>query len=93
MSKDSTVKSVFSKNLGFLRKSRMKACRQAKDLKGASAWTQESIGKKIGVSRAVYHTYETGKNEPSLDTLKNISKFYSISIDDLLTVNLKSQQK
>ena len=93
MSKKSNVRSQFSKNLEWLRRTRIKACREAKDRKGVSQWTQEAVGKKIKVSRAVYHTYESGKNEPSIETMVRISNLWGIPIDNLVKVNLKTASK
>lgn len=38
----------------------------------------------LGLSRSAYSTYETGRNEPSLDTLRIIAEKLEVSVDYLL---------
>ncbi|MBO9518303.1 MAG: helix-turn-helix transcriptional regulator [Porphyrobacter sp.] len=38
-----------------------------RDLRTARGWTQEDIGKNVGVSRQAIIAIETGKHDPSLD--------------------------
>lgn len=49
--------------------------------------TQEDVAKKIGVTRAAYTQYETGKRSPDLETLKLIARTFNVSIDFLLDVS------
>lgn len=50
--------------------------------------TQERAAKKLGISRAALGAYEEGRNEPSLELLIKFSKFYRISLDDLILGNV-----
>jgi hypothetical protein len=43
--------------------------------------TQESFGKMLGISKGMVQSYEDGRAEPSLDTIKNIADTFGI--DDL----------
>ena len=47
--------------------------------------TQEELAEKLFVSRTAISKWESGRGYPSIDSLKAISKFFSVSIDDLLS--------
>ena len=47
--------------------------------------TQEQLAEKLFVSRTAISKWESGKGYPSIDSLKEISKFFSVSIDYLLS--------
>lgn len=49
--------------------------------------TQEQLAEKLYVSRTAISKWESGRGYPSIDSLKEISKFFSISIDGLLSGN------
>lgn len=47
--------------------------------------TQEELAEALYVSRTAISKWESGRGYPNIDSLKEISKFFSISIDDLLS--------
>ena len=47
--------------------------------------TQEELAEALYVSRTAVSKWESGRGYPSIDSLKEISKFFSVSIDDLLS--------
>lgn len=47
--------------------------------------TQEELAQLLFVSRTAISKWESGRGYPSIDSLKAISKFFSVSIDDLLS--------
>ena len=47
--------------------------------------TQEELAACLYVSRTAVSKWESGRGYPSIDSLKAISKFYSVSIDELLS--------
>ncbi len=47
--------------------------------------TQEELAESIFVSRAAVSKWESGRGYPSIDSLKSISKVFTVSIDDLLS--------
>ena len=47
--------------------------------------TQEELAACLYVSRTAVSKWESGRGYPSIDSLKAISKFYSVSIDTLLS--------
>lgn len=48
-------------------------------------WTQEQLAEQLFVSRTAVSKWESGRGIPSIDSLKAISKLFSVSIDDLLS--------
>lgn len=47
--------------------------------------TQEQLAEQLFVSRTAISKWESGKGYPNIESLKNISKFFSVSIDELLS--------
>lgn len=47
--------------------------------------TQEQLSEKLYVSRTAISKWESGKGYPNIDTLKDISKLFNVTIDDLLS--------
>ena len=47
--------------------------------------TQEELAKELFVSRTAISKWESAKGYPNIDSLKEISKFFSVTIDDLLS--------
>lgn len=52
--------------------------------------TQDYLSSLLNISRQAYSNYETSKRTPDLDSLLHISRFYRISIDELVLDNLQS---
>lgn len=50
--------------------------------------TQEEFALKLGIKRGVAGSIETGRTEPSIELLKNLSKLFSVSISDLIENDL-----
>lgn len=49
--------------------------------------TQEQLAEKLYVSRAAVSKWESGKGYPNIESLKAVSKLFSVSIDELLSGN------
>ncbi|MGE6627773.1 helix-turn-helix domain-containing protein [Bacillus pumilus] len=47
--------------------------------------TQRALSEELNISRAAYARYETGDNEPDIETLISLAKFYNVSIEYLIT--------
>lgn len=54
-------------------------------LRKQKGWTQEELAEALYVSRTAISKWESGRGYPSIDSLKAISKLFSISIDELLS--------
>jgi len=55
--------------------------------------TQKEFAEKLGAKQANITNYERGTNRPAYEDLIAISNLFKISIDNLLTVNLATQNK
>jgi len=47
--------------------------------------SQEEVAESIGISRARYSHYETERSQPDFETLKNLSDYFGVTIDYLVT--------
>lgn len=47
--------------------------------------TQEELAEAIYVSRTAISKWESGRGYPSIDSLKSLSKFFGVTIDELLS--------
>ena len=54
-------------------------------LRKSKSLTQEELAEALYVSRTAISKWESGRGYPSIDSLKEISKFFSVTIDDLLS--------
>ena len=54
-------------------------------LRNSREMTQEELAQAIYVSRTAVSKWESGRGYPSIDSLKAISSFFSVSVDDLLS--------
>jgi len=55
------------------------------ELRKSRGLTQEELAEDLFVSRTAVSKWESGRGYPSIDSLKEISKYFSVSIDDLLS--------
>lgn len=55
------------------------------ELRKKRGLTQEELADALYVSRTAISKWESGRGYPSIDSLKEISGFFSVSIDDLLS--------
>ena len=55
------------------------------ELRKSRGITQEELAEALYVSRTAISKWESGRGYPNIDSLKEISKYFSVSIDDLLS--------
>ena len=55
------------------------------ELRKIKGLTQEELAEALYVSRTAISKWESGRGYPSIDSLKEISKFFSVTIDELLS--------
>ncbi|WP_294230501.1 LexA family transcriptional regulator [Chryseobacterium sp. sg2396] len=67
--------SVFSENIRLLR--------------GTLGKTQRELSQQIQITSSRYSSYENGKSKPPVDVLIRISRIFNVSVDLLLSVDLK----
>ena len=49
--------------------------------------SQQELAQKLYVSRAAISKWESGRGTPNIESLKNISKIFSVSVDELLSTD------
>ena len=54
------------------------------ELRKSKGLTQEELAEKLFISRTAISKWESGRGYPSLDSLKEIARFFSVTIDDLI---------
>jgi len=59
-----------------------------KTLRIESRLGQIELAKQLGVSKGVISLWENGLREPSMSSLILISRFFKVSIDDLICTEL-----
>ena len=57
------------------------------ELRKQKGITQEELAKRLYVSRTAISKWESGRGYPSLDSLKAIARFFSVTVDELLSSN------
>ena len=55
------------------------------ELRKSKGLTQEELSEELYVSRTAVSKWESGRGYPSIDSLKEISKYFSVTIDELLS--------
>ena len=55
------------------------------ELRKNKGLTQEELAEALYVSRTAISKWESGRGYPNIDSLKEISKFFSVTIDELLS--------
>lgn len=55
------------------------------DLRKQKELTQEELAEALYVSRTAISKWESGRGYPSIDSLKVIAQFFSVSVDELLS--------
>ena len=55
------------------------------ELRKSRGMTQEELAEALFISRTAVSKWESGRGWPSIDSLKAISTFFDITIDELLS--------
>ncbi len=55
------------------------------ELRKGRGLTQEELAEDLYVSRTAISKWESGRGYPNIDSLKEISRYFSVTIDDLLS--------
>lgn len=63
----------------------MDFAQKLQELRKSRGLTQEELAQILYVSRTAVSKWESGRGYPNIDSLKEISAFFSVSIDDLLS--------
>ena len=57
------------------------------ELRKQKELTQEELAEKLYVSRAAVSKWESGRGYPNIESLKAIAKFFSVTVDELLSTD------
>lgn len=63
----------------------MEFCEKLQELRKSKGLTQEELAQVLYVSRTAVSKWESGRGYPSIISLKEISDYFSVTIDDLLS--------
>ena len=58
-------------------------------MRNEKSLSQEQLAEKLNVTRQTISNWENGKFYPDIDSLVNLSKFFNVSLDDLLSYDDK----
>lgn len=58
--------------------------KRLRQLRLEHGYTMEEIGKKIGIAKSSYASYESKYRRPPLERLRQLSKVYDVSVDYIL---------
>ena len=58
--------------------------KKLQEVRKAKGLTQEELAQALYVSRTAVSKWESGRGYPSIDSLKEISSFFSVTIDELI---------
>ena len=62
----------------------MEFSEKLQELRKSRSLTQEELAEALFVSRTAISKWESGRGYPNIDSLKEISRFFSVTIDDLI---------
>ena len=62
----------------------MEFSEKLQELRKSRSMTQEELAAALFVSRTAISKWESGRGYPSIDSLKEISRFFSVTIDNLI---------
>lgn len=65
----------------------MEFSQKMQELRKQKNMTQEDLAEALYVSRTAISKWESGRGYPSIDSLKAIAEYFSISVDELLSGN------
>jgi len=64
---------------------RMEFNEKLQELRKQKNLTQEQLAEQLYVSRTAISKWESGRGYPSIDSLKEVSKYFNVSLDELLS--------
>lgn len=56
---------------------------QLKIFRRGQAWSQDELGRRVGVSRQAINALETGKHVPSLDLAYRIASAFGVTVEEV----------
>ena len=71
----------------------MELAAQIAALRKKHGFSQEELGEKLGVSRQAVSKWESGQAVPELEKLKELSRIFGVSLNELLQLEESSPKK
>ena len=68
----------------MIRRYDMEFCEKLQELRKSRTMTQEELAEALFVSRTAISKWESGRGYPSIDSLKEISRYFGVTIDELI---------
>jgi transcriptional regulator with XRE-family HTH domain len=62
----------------------LRLARKLKETRISKGYEQKYVAAQIGISGSKLGNYENGRSEPDVDTIRKLSEFYDISLDEWL---------
>ena len=59
-------------------------CENLKSARKYSNLTQKEVAKKLNVVESCYANWEQGRTEPNIDSLRQLSIIFNVSLDELI---------
>ena len=59
-------------------------CKNLKETRKALGLTQKQVATALNVVESCYANWEQGRTEPNVDMLRNLSRLFNVSIDELI---------
>lgn len=60
--------------------------KRLKELRLEHGYTMEEIGRKLGIKKSSYASYESKYRQPPLERLRQLSEVYDVSVDYILGI-------
>ncbi len=70
----------------------MEIYKKIKELRNEKGWSQKELAEKLNIHPVNMTKLEQGKNSPSLETVIKLSEIFNVSIDYLLSDELKKRE-
>ncbi len=65
--------------------------KRLKELRKIHNYTQDYVADVLGMTRQTYSHYETGRRNPSPETIYKLATLYNVSVDELLHLMIKTE--
>ena len=65
----------------------MELNQKLQELRKQKGLTQEELAESLYVSRTAISKWESGRGYPNIESLKAIAKFFSVTVDELLSTD------
>ena len=79
-----TAPRLLGRTKGRLKEQAMEFHEKLQELRKSRSLTQEELAEALFVSRTAVSKWESGRGYPGIDSLKEIARFFSVTVDELI---------